>query len=81
MVTSLTKTKQIVLAEDNSADDANPNAGPIDLLLLVVLLPNRNGEEILKRLRSSDHCAQTPVVVMGASDAPRVHSENRGVKK
>jgi CheY-like chemotaxis protein len=51
--------------------DANPNAGPIDLLLLDMHLPKRDGEEILRRLRSSDHYAQTPVVVMTASDAPR----------
>jgi CheY-like chemotaxis protein len=100
--------KQIVLAEDNSADvmlvrlalkssglncelhvledgdkavnfidafDANPNAGPIDLLLLDMHLPKRDGEEILRRLRSTDRYAQTPVVVMTASDAPRVHAQ------
>jgi len=108
MVTSPGRAKQIVLAEDNSADvmlvrlalkssgldcelhvledgdkavnfiddfDANPNAGVIDLLLLDMHLPKRDGEEILKRLRSSENYAQTPVVVMTASDAPRVHAQ------
>ena len=35
--------------------DANSNAGPIDLLLLDMHLPKRDGGEILKRLRSRDH--------------------------
>jgi len=48
--------------------DANPDAGPIDL-------PKRDGEEILKCLRSSHHYAQTPVVVMTSSDAPRDHAQ------
>jgi CheY-like chemotaxis protein len=53
--------------------DANPNAGPIDVLLLDMHLPKRDGEDILNRLRSSDRYAQTPVVVMTGSDAPRDH--------
>lgn len=55
--------------------DANPNAGAMDLLLLDLHLPKRDGEEILKRLRASAHYAQTPVVVMTASDAPRDHAQ------
>jgi CheY-like chemotaxis protein len=55
--------------------DANPNAGAIDLLLLDMHLPKRDGEEILERLRASDHYAQTPVVVMTASDAPHDHAQ------
>jgi len=55
--------------------DANPKAGPIDLLLLDMHLPKRDGEEILKRLRSSDRYARTPVVVMTASDAPHDHAQ------
>lgn len=103
MRTSPSPAKQIVLAEDNSADvmlvrmalkssglncevrvlddgdkavtfleevDANPAAGPIDLLLLDMHLPKRDGEDILNRLFSSDRYAQTPVVVMTGSDAP-----------
>jgi len=103
MVTSPTRGKHIVLAEDNLADvalvrmalensaliyelrvlddgekaiafieqsDANPKACRIDLLLLDMHLPKCDGEEILKCLRSSDRYAETPVVVMTASDAP-----------
>ncbi len=55
--------------------DANPDAGPIDLLLLDMHLPKRDGEEILRCLRSSDNYAQTPVVVMTSSDAPRDHAQ------
>lgn len=36
-------------------------------------LPRHDGEDILKRLRSTEHCAQTPVVVVTASDAPQDH--------
>lgn len=108
MVTSLSPAKQIVLAEDNSADimlvrlalqnagldcelrvlddgdkavafieefDSKPLAGAIDLLLLDMHLPKRNGEEILNRLRSSHRYKNTPVVVMTSSDAPRDHAQ------
>ena len=46
--------------------------GP-DLLLLDMHLPKYDGEEILKRLRSTEHYAQIPVVVMTSSDAPHDH--------
>jgi chemotaxis family two-component system response regulator Rcp1 len=57
--------------------DSSPDAAPIDLLLLDMHLPKRDGEEILKCLRSSDRCGQTPVVVMTASDAPRDRANAR----
>jgi CheY-like chemotaxis protein len=41
------------------------------LLLLDLHLPKRDGEEILRCLRSSERCGLTPVVVMTSSDAPR----------
>jgi two-component system, chemotaxis family, response regulator Rcp1 len=55
--------------------DASPRSRPVDLLLLDMHLPKRDGDEILKRLRSADHYAQTPVIVMTASDAPRDHDQ------
>jgi CheY-like chemotaxis protein len=55
--------------------DANPQAGPIDLLLLDMHLPKCDGEEILRCLRSSDRYAETPVIVMTASEAPRDHAQ------
>lgn len=40
--------------------DASPQSRPVDLLLLDMHLPKRDGDEILKRLRSADHYAQSP---------------------
>lgn len=54
--------------------DVKPGAVSIDLLLLDMHLPKHDGEDILKRLRSLEHCAQTPVVIMTASDAPEDHN-------
>lgn len=54
--------------------DADPKvASVVDLLLLDMHLPKRDGEDILNRLRSTEHFAQTRVIVMTASDAPRDH--------
>jgi CheY-like chemotaxis protein len=50
--------------------DANPKTARLDLMLLDMHLPRRDGDEILRRLRSTEHHAQTPVIVMTASDAP-----------
>ena len=44
--------------------DSDPRAPALDLFLLDMQLPKRGGEDILTRLRSSEHYAQTPVVVM-----------------
>lgn len=43
---------------------------PLDLILLDMHLPKYDGEEILRRLRSTENYAQTPVIVMTASDSP-----------
>ena len=37
------------------------------LLLLDLHLPKRDGEEILRQLRSSERCAQTPVVILSSA--------------
>jgi CheY-like chemotaxis protein len=50
------------------ADRDSTAPGP-DLLLLDMHLPRFNGEQILKRLRSTERYAQTPVVVMTSSAA------------
>jgi CheY-like chemotaxis protein len=50
--------------------DADPQGPSLDLILLDMYLPRRNGADILKRLRSTQHYAQTPVIVMTASDSP-----------
>lgn len=41
------------------------------LLLLDLHLPRVDGEEILRRLRASERCGQTAVVIMTSSDFPR----------
>jgi CheY-like chemotaxis protein len=41
------------------------------LMLLDLHLPKRDGEEILRCLRSSERCGRTPVVILTSSDAPR----------
>lgn len=50
--------------------DGDPAALPLDLVLLDMHLPKRDGGEILDGLWSTQCCAQTPVIVMTASDAP-----------
>lgn len=56
----------IAFIEDIERDSRKPG---IDLVLLDLHLPLRSGEEILKRLRSTERSAQTPVIVMTSSDA------------
>jgi CheY-like chemotaxis protein len=51
--------------------DRDSSQPVIDLLLLDLNLPKRDGEEILKRLRSTERIAQTPVIVMTGSHDPR----------
>ena len=41
------------------------------LVLLDLHLPKRDGGEILKSLRASERCGQTPVVILTASQSPR----------
>jgi CheY-like chemotaxis protein len=40
------------------------------LVLLDLHLPKRDGEAILKSLRASERCGQTPVVILTASESP-----------
>ncbi|HEY1340441.1 MAG TPA: response regulator [Bryobacteraceae bacterium] len=50
--------------------DADPGEPRLDLVLVDMHLPKRDGEDILRRLRSTERYAQTPVIVMTASDSP-----------
>jgi CheY-like chemotaxis protein len=52
--------------------DETPNGNALDLILLDMHLPKHDGEDILKRLRSSEHYAQTPVIVMTSQDSTTV---------
>jgi CheY-like chemotaxis protein len=47
--------------------DEDRREPPLDLLLLDMHLPKRHGADILKRLRSTERYAQTPVIVMTGS--------------
>lgn len=49
--------------------DASPSTDCMDLLILDMHLPYYSGDEILNHLRSSEHCAQTPVIVMTGRDS------------
>jgi CheY-like chemotaxis protein len=52
--------------------DSDPQAPPLDLCLVDMHLPKRGGEDVLKILRSTEHHAQTPVIVMSGINAPQV---------
>jgi DNA-binding response OmpR family regulator len=44
--------------------DRDPDLPRVDLVILDMHLPKHDGEDILKRLRCTEHYAQTPVIVM-----------------
>jgi CheY-like chemotaxis protein len=48
------------------------------LVLLDLHLPKRDGREILKSLRASERCGQTPVVILTASESP--HDEENATR-
>ena len=52
--------------------DADPKASQLDLVLLDMHLPKRHGEDILKRLRSTERYAQTPVIMMTSASTSRI---------
>ena len=45
--------------------------GALNLLLLDLNIPRRNGNCVLERLRQSPLCGRIPVVMMSSSDSPR----------
>src|SRR5262249_12656232 len=53
--------------------DRDSKAPPLDLLLLDLHLPKRDGADVLKGLRSAERSGRTPVIVMTSSDAPQDH--------
>jgi len=52
--------------------ETDPNARPLDLLLIDLRLPICEGDEVLTRLRSTKHYAHTPVIVMTGLGASAV---------
>jgi len=55
--------------------DTRPKAPRIDLLLLDMHLPKHDGEEILERLRSTEHLAQTPAIATTSLDSSWVEAK------
>ena len=51
--------------------EADPEALCPDLVILDINLPKRNGNEVLKALRSNARCGQIPVLVVTTSDLQR----------
>ena len=51
--------------------DRDPKVPRVDLLILDMHLPKYDGEEILKRLRSTGHYAQLPVIPVGSRRRPQ----------
>ena len=51
--------------------DADSKLACPSLLLLDLHLPKRDGAEVMSRLRASERCGQTAVVVLTSSDSPR----------
>jgi two-component system, chemotaxis family, response regulator Rcp1 len=58
--------------------DADPSGASPDLILLDLNLPKVNGEEVLRRIRSSPKCSSAKVMVISSSDAP---TDREGVMK
>lgn len=50
--------------------DADSRAPLLDLVIVDMHLPKRDGEEILTCLRSTERNAQVPVVIMTSSESP-----------
>ena len=56
--------------------DSNARSPAPDLVLLDISLPHHDGLEILRRLRASERCGQTPVIMMTASGSPEKYEES-----
>ena len=50
--------------------DAAPESRVPDLMLLDINIPRRSGNQVLERVRSSQRCANVPVVMISSSDSP-----------
>ena len=55
--------------------DKDPKLPRVDLLILDMHLPKHDGEDILERLRSTEHYAQTPVIVMTAQSSSSIEAK------
>lgn len=57
-----------------NALDGDPKAPPLDLFIVDMHLPKRSGEDVLKRLRSTERYGQRPVIIMTGLDSPTAES-------
>ncbi|HLG99332.1 MAG TPA: response regulator [Bryobacteraceae bacterium] len=57
----------IAFVQDRDKVKGSPQ---LDLVLLDMHLPKYDGQEIMTRLRATEHCAQTPIIVMTSSVSP-----------
>ena len=55
--------------------DTDPKAPPLDLVLLDMRLPKCDGEEVLKRLRSTKRYARTPAIIMTGLSSSCIEEE------
>lgn len=51
--------------------DAQPNCDNLNLLLVDLNVPRKDGTLVLERLRQSPRCGDIPVLMMSSSDSPR----------
>jgi DNA-binding response OmpR family regulator len=51
------------------AFESDESAAPLDLIVLDLNLPRVSGLEVLQRVRSSEKCALTKIVVLSSSDS------------
>ena len=57
---------EVALAEDGADCLAKVEADPPDLILMDIMMPNMNGFEVVTELKSRDHLALIPVVMVTA---------------
>lgn len=78
---------RLIVVEDGQAAisfieaaDADDSADCPDLVLLDLNLPRATGSRVLKRIRQSPRCANTPIIIITSSDSPldRESSANLG---
>lgn len=68
-------SREITIAATGAAADEVLREEPPDLILLDLMLPDRDGRDLLVDIRSRSATAATPVIVLTARDEPEVRSE------
>ena len=58
----------VVTAENGREALEKMRAGPIDLVLLDIMMPEMNGYEVLEQLKASTELRDLPVIVISALD-------------